>query len=361
MSAPRAQNAPPYAVVIPTLGRPSLADCLTALADQRAAGGPPPRRVLLVDDRPLDDCTPLPIRIPEPLADVVEILPGAGAGPAAARNVGWRAAGEPWVVFLDDDVVPAAGWLWDVRTDLVQAGSRTAAVQGRIRVPLPADRRPTDWERATAGLATAQWITADMAYRRTALAAVGGFDERFPRAFREDADLALRVLDAGWGLVLGARHTTHPVRPADRWVSVRGQAGNADDALMTRLHGRDWWRRAGASRGRLPRHAAVTLCAGMALAGTVTRRPRLAAACAGVWLIGTAEFTLARVLPGPRTRQEVGTMAMTSLLIPPTAVGHWARATFRHRAATPLRLPETSDGPSRDLEADERVTSCDVR
>ena len=43
----------------------------------------------------------------------------------------------------------------------------------------------------------ASWITADMTYRRSALAEVGGFDERFPRAFREDADLALRLQAGG--------------------------------------------------------------------------------------------------------------------------------------------------------------------
>ena len=68
-----------------------------------------------------------------------------------------------------------------------------AATQGRFEVPLPGDRRPTDWERSTGGPGAARWATADMAYRREALAAVGGFDERFPRAYREDADLALRV------------------------------------------------------------------------------------------------------------------------------------------------------------------------
>ena len=45
-----------------------------------------------------------------------------------------------------------------------------------------------------------------MAYRRAALAAVGGFDERFPRAFREDADLALRMMAAGWR---SPRHAGH--------------------------------------------------------------------------------------------------------------------------------------------------------
>jgi hypothetical protein len=39
-----------YAVVIPTLGRPSLSVALRALAD---AEGPAPRRIVLVDDRPL--------------------------------------------------------------------------------------------------------------------------------------------------------------------------------------------------------------------------------------------------------------------------------------------------------------------
>ena len=105
--------------------------------------------------------------------------------------------------------------------DLAGQPAQVAGVQGVIDVPLPPDRRPTDWERGTAGLATARWITADMAYRRRALIAAGGFDERFPRAFREDADLALRLLDQGWRLRQGQRSTTHPVRPAPRWASLQ--------------------------------------------------------------------------------------------------------------------------------------------
>ncbi len=72
-----------------------------------------------------------------------------------------------------------------------------------------------------------------MAYRTDVLRRVGGFDERFPRAFREDADLALRVLDAGYGLVQGERRTQHPVRPAGWWASLHQQRGNADDVGWT--------------------------------------------------------------------------------------------------------------------------------
>ena len=116
-----------------------------------------------------------------------------------------------------------------------------------------------------------------MAYRRRALIDAGGFDERFPRAFREDADLALRMMDRGWQLAEGRRETTHPVRPARRWASLRAQAGNADDALMTGRHGRDWYRRAQASPGRRAGHwmvSALAAASGTALAAQAGPRRR---------------------------------------------------------------------------------------
>ncbi|MCP8711376.1 glycosyltransferase [Streptomyces sp. AC04842] len=341
-----------YAVVVPTLGRPSLAACLRALAESE---GPRPARVVLVDDR-RDPAVPLTASVPPSLRSRTVVVRGGAQGPAAARNAGWRAAGDaPWIVFLDDDVVPGPTWADDLALDLAGASVATAGITARVEVPLPADRAPTDWERNVAGLAEARWITADMAYRRKALEAVGGFEERFRRAFREDADLALRVLDAGWTLAEGRRTTTHPVRPADRWVSVRLQAGNADDVLMTRLHGRDWWRRAGAPRGRLPLHLVVTSAGLAAAVCALTGRPRAAAACACGWLAGTAEFALARILPGPRTRDEIVTMALTSALVPPAAAWHWLRGQVRHRATPAHRHRAEPPSPTAAAPAGERM------
>jgi histidinol-phosphate phosphatase family protein len=335
-----------YVVVIPTLGRPCLQDCLDALA---AADGPLPRQVVLADDR-RDTPDPLRVTVPDRLADRTVLVTLEGRGPAAARNAGWRAAGPAgWVAFLDDDVRVGPDWRAALAADLAGQPAQVAGVQGVIDVPLPADRRPTDWERGTAGLATARWITADMAYRRDALLAAGGFDERFPRAFREDADLALRLLDLGWQLRQGTRRTTHPVRPASRWASLRAQAGNADDVLMRRLHGRGWHRRAEAAPGRRRGHVVTSsLLASSVLAWSFShltpglRRTgfRPAALLTGAaWLAATAEFTVARVRPGPRTRAEVNTMAVTSALIPPLAIGHWLRGQWRHRRVTPWPPP----------------------
>jgi cellulose synthase/poly-beta-1,6-N-acetylglucosamine synthase-like glycosyltransferase len=309
---------PAFDVVVPTVGRP----CLTALLDALdAAAGPRPGRVLVVDDRP-DRASPLPLGRH---AGAVEVLQGAARGPAAARNVGWRASTAAWVAFLDDDVLPGATWGADLVDDLRAAGPDVAGVGGRLTVPLPAGRRPTDWERNVAGLESGRWITADLAFRRTALASVGGFDERFRRAFREDADLAARLVAAGWRLETGRRSSEHPVRPADRWVSVRLQAGNADDPRLRLRYGRRWREVTGVHKGRRARHLAVTGAGLLSVAAGAARRRSVAGAAAAVWVAGTAELAWARIAPGPRTADEVATMVVTSVALPPAATWHWLR------------------------------------
>ncbi|MCW2636417.1 MAG: hydrolase, HAD-superfamily, subfamily [Blastococcus sp.] len=337
-----------YAVVIPSLGRPSLRSLLEALA---AAEGPRPEWLVVVDDRAVPAAEPVvDVReLPDGIARHVLVLAAGGRGPAAARNAGWRAvpADVDWIAFLDDDVLVPEDWCAALAADLAAADAEGAAAsQARIDVPLPEGRRPTDWERGTAGLSGARWITADMAYRRNALAEVDGFDERFPRAFREDADLALRVQDSGRRLGVGRRRTTHPVRPTGRWTSLRQQRGNADDVLMRRLHGSTWADRAGASIGRRPRHVLITAAALLAVGGALARRPRPAVLGALTWAAGVGEFAWARIAPGPRTRTEVTTMIATSVAIPTAAVWWWLRALL---GGTPPRPAAPEPAPLKAL------------
>ena len=104
--------APLYSVVVPTVGRPSLARLLDGLAAQR---GPRPQEVVVVDDRP-DPSTPLLERSSWPYP--LRVVRGWGRGPAAARNLGWRLTTTEWVEFLDDDVVLPAGWARTLAVDL---------------------------------------------------------------------------------------------------------------------------------------------------------------------------------------------------------------------------------------------------
>jgi HAD superfamily hydrolase (TIGR01662 family) len=310
-----------WSVVVPTLGRPELRRLLGDLAAEPNQ----PERIVVVDDRPFPDealdCPGAVVRM------------GGGRGPAAARNTGWRATVTEWVVFLDDDVRLPVGWSDVLLTDLEAADDTVAGVQGRIVVPLPS-KQPTDWERSTAGLEQARWATADLAYRRRALQQVGGFDERFPRAYREDADLALRIRQDGWRLTVGRRKVVHPVRPEGFWVSVRVQRGNADDALMRAVHGPEWRRLAECPPGRFRMHLATTIAGLLALGGALSGRRGPAGAGAFGWAALTTIFALDRIRPGPRTADEVARMTVTSAVLPAAAVWHRLRGWWRHRGST---------------------------
>ena len=325
-------------LVVPTIGRASLDVLLAALAGDVAA---PVASLTLVDDRPEPDSEDLEKRVAAAgFGRPTTVLTTGGRGPAAARNAGWRSGSAPWVVFLDDDVVPQPGWGDGLAADLAAAdapaavGAGVGVVPGRVHVPLPPDRAPTDWERQVGGLATAPgWLTADLAVRREALEEVGGLDERFPAAYREDTDLELRLRDAGWAAARGLRLVHHPVGPAGRWASLRRQRGNADDVLLARLHGRDWRDRTGEPRGGFRGHLVTVAAGATAVTALAARRRRLAAAAAGLWAGRTATFAWRRIAPGPRSRDEVTTMVLTSVAIPPAAVAHRARGWWRWRTA----------------------------
>ncbi|MER6350090.1 glycosyltransferase family 2 protein [Streptomyces sp. NPDC001595] len=325
-----------YAVVIPTLAPDTLADCLAALA---ASIGPKPRQIVIVDDRPHPEPGALdhPLSVLGDLRPLATVLAGGGRGPAAARNTGLRAVTTPWAVFLDDDVQPGPHWCAQLDRDLATDDPDIAGVQGVIAVPLSGGRAPTEAERRTAARARARWTTADMAYRTDALKQARGFDERFHGGHRDDLDLALRLLDAGRRIRQGRRTSLLPAHPAGRLAELRAQRVHADDALMRRLHGPRWRHTAVVPRDRLPVHLALT-ATGTAACALAAAGRRGAALAAGLgWAAGTAGYARARIAPGPRTRDEVATLALTSVLIPPTATWHRLTGRWRYRAARPWR------------------------
>jgi Glycosyl transferase family 2 len=345
-----------YDIVVPTSGRPSLARLLHALSRTK---GPRPQHIVVVDDRPSNHGSLLPNGFPAALQELVVLVRGPAAGPAAARNVGWRQCTAEWTVFLDDDVIPSEHWAGALIDDIAGLPPEVAGSQAVIEVPLPEDRPPTDWERNVAGLEKARYVTADMAYRRASLEEVGGFDERFPRPYREDADIALRVMRAGYRLASGTRRSVHPVGPTSLFRSVRLQAGNADDVLMAALHGPCWRERAGVRGRRLRRHL---LCTGAGVASVLALargRRRTGLAGGGAWLGLTLLFACERIAPGPRTAEEMAAMLASSAFIPPAATYHWLRGWVRLpglvRAGGPRRadwLPaRTASPPGRRVAA----------
>jgi FkbM family methyltransferase len=207
-------------VVIATRDRPAdLAACLRALDGQDASA---PFQVVVVDD----GSTP-PARVPAP----VRVVRTAGVGPGQARNAGIRAATGDVILFTDDDVVVDAAWVSRALAHLREHPEH-AGVEGAVRSP------PWDplYESSIETSAPGHHWTCNVAYRREALVAVGGFAAGFPAAHCEDRDLGLRIAAlAPIGFEPGMV-VTHTPRALSMRQTIRRGRLVASDIELERRH-----------------------------------------------------------------------------------------------------------------------------
>lgn len=199
-------------VIVCTRDRPAeLARCLRSL--QRLEG--PPHEVLVVDNAPRDDAARQAVAA-TPFRYVREEAPGLDR----ARNRGIEEARHELIAFTDDDVEVEPGWLAALAAAF--ADPRVDGVTGRVlpaAQETPAQRlfqrygngmdkgdRPRLFDGAAlrpAELLRVQdvGVGANMAFRRAALEAAGGFDPALdvgtPAAGAGDLDLFHRLLRAG--------------------------------------------------------------------------------------------------------------------------------------------------------------------
>ena len=146
-------------------------------------------------------------------------------GPAAARNIGWRAAHGSLVAFTDDDCEPEPGWL-----EALAAAARSASLLQGMTEANPADAADLGpFSRTLTVRGLGPWYpTCNMAYARSLLERLGGFDESYPLPGGEDTDLAWRAIELGVEPVLVPDAVVHhavsdlgPVgklRVAARWA-----------------------------------------------------------------------------------------------------------------------------------------------
>ena len=217
-----------FTVVVPTFRRPDLLQrCLTALRNQTLPADQ--FEVIVVDDGNDSDTADLVQKdVQRQGLRITYLGQPHRQGPAAARNRGWRIAQTPLIAFTDDDCIPQADWLETARKRF-EAGA--SVVTGRVKMPLP--DRPTAQDRTTALLETAEFVTANCFCRRTALEQVGGFDEAFDIAWREDSALQFAFLRAG--ILIEAcpeAVLVHPLRASHWYAPLRDERKNQYDALL---------------------------------------------------------------------------------------------------------------------------------
>jgi GT2 family glycosyltransferase len=168
-----------------------------------------PTEILIVDQSDHPDERLATLRGPE--GCTIRYLWSDSVGLSRANNLGVAAAAHDLLVFTHDDVRVSRNWFGTIVAQLLREGGR-GVVTGRILASLEAaggyaPTLRTQTERAVyAGRIGYDVLKPlNMAMYRSALEAVGGFDERlgpgtpFPGA--EDADLGFRLLDAGYRIV----------------------------------------------------------------------------------------------------------------------------------------------------------------
>ena len=201
-------------------GRQWLPACLDAIAAQRGA---PPFDVLVVDNGSTDGSAAL-ARARGAGVRVLET--GSNLGFAEGNNVGAREARTEWLVFLNNDTAPEAGWMAALIAE-ADAHPEYDLVTSRIEFmhdPSILDSAGDGYFRAGGafkhghGAAAAAFAQSREVFgacgaafmiRRAAFERLGGFDARFFMNF-EDVDLSYRARLAGmrvwYAATAGVRH-----------------------------------------------------------------------------------------------------------------------------------------------------------
>src|SRR5208337_2332649 len=189
-------NWPAISVVVCTYnGHRTIRDCLEGLKKVDY----PNFEVIVVNDGSTDGTE----TIANEYGFKVISIPNGGL--SNARNVGMRTANGEIIAYTDDDAVPDPHWLTYLAATFLTTDH--VGVGGPNIPPVDDDAKAECVANSPGGpihvLLTDQQAEhipgCNMAFRKAALEAIGGFDPQF-RIAGDDVDLCWRILDRGWTL-----------------------------------------------------------------------------------------------------------------------------------------------------------------
>ncbi len=170
----------------------------------------------------------------------VRLISTANQGLSCARNTGWQAASGEIVAYIDDDAWPDPHWLqylayrFSTGDYVGVGGPNIPPPQGALVAACVASAGgPTHV--LVADRDAMHLAGVNMAFRRSALAAIEGFDSRY-RVAGDDGDVCLRLLNRSWrlGYHAGAMDWHHPRHSIRGYWRQQVGYGKAEVLLKSR-------------------------------------------------------------------------------------------------------------------------------
>ncbi len=185
---------PRISVIVCTYnGSRTIRDCLDALRRVEYSNF----EVIVVDDGSTDAAPEIACKYP------VRLISTENRGLSSARNAGLEAATGEIVAYLDDDAYPDPHWLTYLAASFIHT---THAAVGGPNIPPAGDGPIADCVTNAPGGPVHVLLSdqeaehipgCNMAFRKAALQAVGGFDPQF-RIAGDDVDICWRLQKQGW-------------------------------------------------------------------------------------------------------------------------------------------------------------------
>ncbi|TPW17195.1 MAG: glycosyltransferase [bacterium] len=247
-------------LIIPTHGKLSLLRRTLASLEQQSADTPP-FEVIVIDDASPDD-TPRFLSAYGGSLALRTVRQGTNQGRAAARNAGLRLATADLVIFLDDDMEVAPGFVRahvqyhrsaDARARADPAApvaGATVAIGNVTNAPEVTDSpiirymstRGAQKVRDGGALPWRYFSTNNSSVRRSDLEAVGNFDEEFKTYGFEDLELGYRLHRHGlqFGFVPAAESSHIHYHELDDVLNKKELSGRSSLDLFIRKHPEAW-------------------------------------------------------------------------------------------------------------------------
>jgi glycosyltransferase involved in cell wall biosynthesis len=163
-----------------------ISDCITSILDQTFKDF----EIVIIEDGCSDDTA----YIIEKFNDerIRHFRNPKNIGIAKSRNKGLKLSKGEYIFFTDADCVASKNWIEQGLKSLED--QKYVGVEGKIYY-VSKDYKPTFSDHVCENEHGGHFMTGNMAYKRSIIESVGGFDERYN--YLEDRDLALRILKHG--------------------------------------------------------------------------------------------------------------------------------------------------------------------